>query len=269
MVRRPIASLSTTLEKAAAFKAELDRIYPDDLHKELWAVPKKAPNGSLYEWWWSFMKANEQNPGNTAITAVGDAAKKTIGTFGTLKGSFVEWWDAGGVDLFREQKVPKIIVHDAHADNEDGNQMLTISLPLGISKGLIRKQIDLLLDAFHENNDFKRHKASTAKLRIHPKIRYREIDYGKLINTWEVRQESLRNKVEKPFWEIHCEVNNLKAKIAAIKDDMEGSEADRIDFGKAGQELFTVAEDMMQNALLGSFPNDTAARARKAAKNRA
>ena len=269
MVRRPIASLSTMQEKAAAFKAELDRTYPDDLHKELWAVPSKAPDGSLYEWWWRFMKANERNPGNTAITAVGDAAKETIETFGALTDSFAEWWQTGGADLFREQKVPKVIVHDAYADNADDNQMLTISLPLGISRELIRKQIDLLLDTFHENNKFKRHKASTAKLRLHPKIRYRDVDYGSLIRVWEIRQQSLRESVEKPFWEIYCEAHKIPNKISAIKDDMKGSEADRIDYGKAGQELFTVAEDMMRNALLGSFPNDTASRSRKAAKNRA
>lgn len=256
MARRPAPIGLTPEEKVDAFREHMDEIYPDDLHKEIWNHQIDGPNGTLYEWWWRFMKANADIPNNTAIIAVGTEATNTLAAFGNLGGSFNVWWELGGAKAFREQQVPKIEVQ-AFRQQENANREfdeISIVLPLGISRKLIHAQIDVLLDHFHENAEFKRHKASTARLKIYPKPRYRDVHYGEFLDVWMLRQQDLAANTERPFWEIYCLVSGLAHKIPALGMLQRNTEDERNQYGKRGHELFTIAETMMRNALRGDFP---------------
>ena len=258
MARRPKLTGLTSMEKVAAFREHLDETYPDDLHKEIWNHRIDGPNGTLYEWWWRFMKANVDIPNNTAIRAVGTKAANTLEAFGNLQGSFIEWWERGGAEAFREQQVPKIEVrtyqHQENANREPNE--ISIVLPLGISRKLIHAQIDVLLDYFHENAEFKRHDASTARLKIYPKPRYRDVNYGEFLDVWMLRQQDLAANTERPFWEIYCLVSGLAHKIPELGMLQRNTEDERNEYGKRGHELFTIAETMMRNALRGDFPKN-------------
>ncbi|MEI6800362.1 MAG: hypothetical protein WCO04_14290 [Pseudomonadota bacterium] len=258
MARRPAPIGLTPEEKVDAFREHMDEIYPDGLHKEIWNHGIDGPNGTLYEWWWQFMKANAEIDGNTAIRAVGPRATQTLKAFGELRSSFIEWWECGGAEAFREQQVPKIEVrtyqHQENANSEFDE--ISIVLPLGISRKLIHAQIDVLLDHFHENAELKRHKASTAKLKIHPKPRYRSVNYREFLDVWMLRQQDLAANIERPFWEIYCLVSGLAHKIPALGMLQRNTEDERKEYGKRGHELFTIAETMMRNALRGYFPKN-------------
>lgn len=214
------------------------------------------------------MKANEDIPDNTAILAVGPRAANTLNAFGDLRGSFVEWWERGGAEAFREQQVPKIRI-DAdqyHDDLGNRHEFLSINLPLGISRKLIHAQIDVLLDHFHENAEFKRHKASTAPLKINPRHRSRSVNYQQILDLWKMKQVDLSNETNRPLWELNYIASN-KRNIPIDKMLRGVSEDQKIEYGKRCYELLVIAEEMMQNALTGSFPNYSEARAKKAAKS--
>jgi len=256
MARRPAPIGLTPEQKVDAFKTEMDQRYPDNLHKEIWNHSIDGPNGSLYEWWWRFMKANADIPKNTAIRAVGTQAANTLAAFGDLRSSFDEWWGQGGTEAFRERQVPKIEVRTYRQQEQANREFdeVSVVLPLGISRKLIHAQIDVLLDYFHENKEFKRHKSSTARLKIYPQRRFREVNYAELLAIWMQRQRDLVSNTERPFWEIFCRVSGLAHKIPELEKLQRNTEDERNEYGKRGHELFTIAEEIMQNALRGKFP---------------
>jgi hypothetical protein len=268
MARRPSQAALSPLEKANAFKKELDEIHGDAIFKELWFHSGKKPEDTLYRWWWEFMKANESIPQNTAIKHVGESANATISAFGELGDDFFDWWERTGKVVFQEESVPKImpLIHDKTTDEYLERNGVPIFLPLGISRKLIHEQVDILLDHFHANQSFKRHASSTAKMKIFAKNRHRSINYDELRKVWTLRQQDLISGNERPLWKIFCLATGKEGKIAELEKLNRNTEDERNEYGKRCSELLQVAEDMMRNALLGSFPNDTAARAKKSVR---
>jgi hypothetical protein len=268
MARRPVAPNLTLKAKAEAFVEELSRVYQDGLHKELWFHSGKKPEETLYRWWWEFMKANERMPDNTAIKHVGAAAEETLLTFGELGSNFLEWWERRGKKLFAEHKVPRIVplIHENMTDEYVERNGVPIFLPLGVSRKLIHAQIDVLLDYFHANKEFKRHQSSSASLKIFSKHRHRETDFKLLHTIWEMRQHDMKTPHERPLWKIFCLASGKEQEIPELELLNRNTEDERNEYGKRCSELLKVAEDMMRNALRGSFPNDTAARASKSSK---
>jgi hypothetical protein len=256
MARRPVPTGLTPEEMVDVFREHMDEIYPDDLHKEIWNHSKDGPNGTLYQWWWRFMKANEDIANNTAISAVGTKATNTLAAFDELGSSFIEWWGRGGAKAFREQQVPKIEIQ-AFRQQENANREfdeISIVLPLGISRKLIHAQIDVLLNYFHANAEFKRHKSSTAPLKIYPQQRFRDVNYGELLEVWVLRQQDLAANTARSFWEIYCLVSGLEQKIPELAKLQRNTEDERNEYGKRGSEIFNRAEKIMRNALRGEFP---------------
>lgn len=265
MARRPNEPRLTHGQRKAAFQAELDETYSNDIHKELWYRSGTKPEDTLYRWWWEFMRASEQIEGNTAKELVGKSANDTLLAFGEIGESFEDWWGRVGVKAFIERHVPLIRPFIFSKDDEDDREMLRInvSIPLTISKDLIIAQIKILLDHFHENEDFKRHKYSTADLKIHAKNRYRDVDYNLILEIWKLKQADIINHIDRPLWKIYC-IASSKGNIPTEKELDRVPVDKRIEYGKRCSELLVLAEELMQNALTGSFPNYTEARAKKA-----
>ena len=256
----------TRKEKEATFNREIFETYSDDIHKELWYRSGTKPENTLYRWWWEFMRASKQIEGNTARTLVGKSADDTLLAFGEIGESFEDWWGRVGVKAFIERRVPTIAPYVSYDDDQDDREMssIDVSIPLGISRKIIITQINILLDHFHENEDFKRHKYSTAQLKIHAKNRYRDVDYNLILEIWKLKQADIINKIDRPLWKIYC-IASSKGNIPTEKQLEEVAVDKRIEYGKRCSELLVIAEEMMQNALTGSFPNYTEARAKKAA----
>jgi len=266
MTRRPNKPRLTIGQRKAAFQAELDATYSNEIHKELWYRSDIKPEETLYRWWWEFMRASEEIEGNKARELVGKSADDTLKAFGEIGDSFEDWWDRVGVRAFIERRVPLIKPFIFPKYDQDDSEMLRIdvSIPLTISKDLIIAQIKILLDHFHENEDFKRQKYSTADLKIHAKHRYRKDDYNLILEIWKLNQSDIINHIDRPLWKIYC-IASSKGNIPTEKQ-LETVPVDkRIEYGKRCSELLAIAEEMMKNALTGSFPNYTEARAKKAA----
>lgn len=265
MARGPNEPRLTLGQRKAAFQAELDATYSNDIHKELWYRSGTKPEDTLYRWWWEYMRASEQIEGNTAKKLVGKSADDTLLAFGEIGESFEDWWGRVGAKAFIERRVPQIKPLIISRNDEDDREMLRIqvSIPLTLSKDLIIAQIKILLDHFHENEEFKRHKYSTADLKIHAKHRYRDIDYNLILEIWKLKQADIINNIDRPLWKIYC-IASSKGKIPT-EEELDKVPVDkRIQYGKRCPELLSIADEMMQNALCGSFPNYTEARAKKA-----
>lgn len=268
MPTRPTKPEITPQEKARKFKTALDARFPDQLVKDEYMDPGKPIEESIYRWWWEFMRANADFEGNTAIKGVGVSADATLNAFGDLGESFIQWWNNGGKANFQETTVPKIHLHmpvsiTYEYINKTG---LLVLLPVTIKRDLIHEQIDVLLDHFHANKEFKRHEASTARLRINPKLRHRKIDYALVLKIWKIKQEEIAKGAERSLWETYCLASNWIAEIAELKKPGAGTKSKRDEYSKRCYELLQIGEDLMQNALRGSFPNDTTTRAKKSRK---
>lgn len=267
MARRPNEPRLSIGQRKAAFQDELNETYSDDIHKELWYRSGTKPEDTLYRWWWEFMRASQGIEGNTARKLVGKSADETLQAFGKIGESFEDWWDRIGVKAFIERRVPLIRPFISRRYEQDDSEMerIDVSIPLTISKELIIAQIKILLDHFHENENFKRHKYSTAQLKIHAKNRYRDVNYKLILEIWKLKQADIKNEADRPLWEIYCIAsNNRNLPINELLGKV--TEDQKIEYGKRCYELLVIAEEMMQNALCGSFPNYTEARAKKAAK---
>lgn len=269
MAHRPTKTEITPQEKAQKFRTALDARFPNQLVKDEYMEPGKPIEESTYRWWWEFMRASADMEGNTAIREVGEGAGETLDAFGDLGESFIQWWNNGGRANFQEANVPKIHLHMPESTTYDYIKRtgLLVLLPLTIKRDLIHEQIDVLLDNFHANKKFKRHEASTARLRIHPKMRHRKIDYGLVLRIWKIKQEEIATGGRKPNWEIYCLASNRIDEIEKLQVPGPGTMSKRDEYGKRCSELLQIGEDLMRNALLGSFPNDTAARTKKSRKS--
>ena len=266
MARQPNEPRLTLGQRKAAFKTEMNETYSDDIHKELWYRSGTKPEDTLYRWWWEFMRASEQIEGNTAKELVGKSADDTLLAFGEIGESFEDWWGRVGANAFVERRVPLIEPFLFYNDDQHDGEIdrIEVSIPLNISKDLIIAQIKILLAHFHENENFKRHKYSTAQLKIHAKNRYRDVDYNLILEIWKLKQADIKNHIDRPLWKIYC-IASSKGNIPTEKELDRVPVDKRIEYGKRCSELLVLAEELMQNALTGSFPNYTEARAKKAA----
>ena len=141
-----------------------------------------------------------------------------------------------------------------------------VIIPMNISRELILKQINTVLDVYHNGDKLKRHIYSTAMRKIYHGHRYRTTDYDLLLNIWEAKQkQAMRGKEDKKdlWWQIYCDAIGDKALKAELGKGTRQTSDERTKYSKRAQDLYEQAEEMMRNAILGEFPNDDLYQERK------
>jgi hypothetical protein len=253
--------------------------FPRDLHKEIWGFGNRRPDQTMYRWWWEFVRAYvdyaDQYPVKSAKKRA--ARDATLAKFGELGRNFNEWWGRLGSQLFAEDGVPLITallpstVHDAFEEDET----IIVSIPLNISRDLIVKQLRVALTKCHGGVEVERHAASSAKLKIYPRRIYPDTNYEDLLAIWVAKQEDNRRGGNKAWWEISCDAardEQTRAELTPLDRydrNRETAAADaakaeaRLQLGKQAEALYQQADVLMENAIIGEFPNDGKFQAKK------
>ena len=268
---------------------KMQKRYPRDLHKEIWAHNGVKPDQTLYRWWWEFLKASQEYPAVRRELARDKIKKDAISDvenkFGKLGDDFNEWWKNKGSGLFSEQGVPLVTVLMPMPDNDAFKKLngVVVMIPLSINRQLIQEQLEYILDEYHAGNELKRHEASSAELTIYPRVNYPNTKYDVLINVWRERQKSLKMKDERPWWEIYCDATNdtkLKQSLMPSKRAAKSNASrelsreelktlngklasDRKKYSRKAEVIYQQADVLLRNALIGEFPRDDSFQERK------
>jgi hypothetical protein len=265
----------------------LEKRFPRNLHKEHWQEgevdqnkkkrgPKRtktaAPKlqSTLYNWWWEFQRAARDFPKVredviAKSEAHAEALAKNDRYFGELGDDFLKWWDAGGHAIFREEDIPliSVLAPKTLGDKFIEENGVILIIPMTISRELIHKQLDEVLEVYHPGDKLKRHKFSTADRPIYSEHRYRTTDFSFLIEVWRRKQKKLKSDTDDSWWEIYCDATGDEL----LKTKLEGNNAnnvgDKIHYAKRAKEAFDQASELIRNALIGEFPKDDAYQARK------
>ena len=209
---------------------------------------------SLYGWWWRFLKASPEYP--PTGEALNDQRKKSLyEDFGDLGEDFGEWWAYRGRYLFREQAmVPLVrVVGRAGDRNIYGHtQSLTLEVPMTITREALLEQLNYIFDRFHPGEKLLRHAHSTAQRKIYPRVRYRRDKLKNLLEVWKLHTE--RSKLS--WYEIGAQLNLSASHVILDRDSAAEQTAKRTSMAVVAKRLYTQANKIMANALIGEFPRD-------------
>lgn len=247
---------------------DLERHYRADLLKELSQSYQRELDrtteallldGSLYHWWWKFIQAHYEFPSSQRDPRQDAAVADTEELFGDRRLEFNMWWMLEGRGLFQEQGgLPLIKVLDLDRSFGAGEfpKTITLEVPLTIPRDGIVHQLDKILAICHAGPKLVRHATSTARVKIHPKPRYRLDKMNLLLDIWR-RVQSEIDWLDRPneeWWEIARDVH-LNASIN--KDEYAGLTKDtKRDLGRSARRLYDQADSIMAHAVRGQFPHD-------------
>lgn len=115
--------------------------------------PKSAWEGTVYYWWWNYLKRNEQYLQCCENAGAGKCSQ-LYKDFGDVRGnSFKDWWgkDGRGGHLFAEPRAEDSIrVLEKGQEALDISETFTVSIPLYLQKKIILKRFKELLDERHK-----------------------------------------------------------------------------------------------------------------------
>lgn len=132
--------------------------------------PESAWTGSIYYWWWEYLKRNPEYISCCERGGEGNLAD-LYQDFGDVRGdNFKAWWteNSRGVNLFAEPRANDSVRALETAEPAlDSNEYLTISLPLLFPKRFLQKEFKKLLALHHKGRrGYQNAKKSQAKYRI-------------------------------------------------------------------------------------------------------
>lgn len=164
------------------------------------AAELAAARGSFYYWWWAFLR--ESQDFRKALTGKKDEPYATIARdFGRLGDSFETWWLQRGRDLFAEKvAIPRVrcLEHGIVVNLEQINPKLVVELPLTIRRATILRQVNRLLEQYHQGPRLKVLAHSSAQRKLYAKSRMRLATLALLHAVWVKRKEN----PQLPWWEI-------------------------------------------------------------------
>ena len=132
--------------------------------------PESAWMGTVYYWWWAYLKRNVDYLETCSNNGVGTCAT-AYNDFGDVRGDdFKAWWSQGGrgLHLFAEPRAEdsmRLLETDEKALSRE--EALTVSIPLYLPRKLIERRFKQLLDAHHTGKRGRQlAKRSKARYRI-------------------------------------------------------------------------------------------------------
>ena len=115
--------------------------------------PKSAWEGTVYYWWWIYLKRNQEYLQCCEKGGKGKLAA-LYKDFGDVRGdSFQKWWmeDSHGAHLFADpQAEDSIRVMEIGQEALDPSEAFTVSIPLYLPKKTILRRFKELLDERHQ-----------------------------------------------------------------------------------------------------------------------
>ena len=237
-------------------RAELKAAHERPIVKDLLKYGDDHLEDSHYRWWWEFVRVGATDAALcTKLLADQDKAEKfraVLSDFKSEDDDFSSWWKDQGRELFKETSLPYIDVIGTKIVNSDGvaTPKVLLEVPLTMSRRLLRKQFEAIIDHFYPK-EFMRHAASTARRKIEPAQKDRIIDYAYLLSIWTHRQSN----PHLPLWEVHCLAMDDQDLRQRLGNDGNTSD-ERQELTKKAERAYKQSNELMENALIGAFPDD-------------
>lgn len=171
--------------------------------------PAFAWEGSVYYWWWAYLKRNREY---LACCESGGAGKlsKHYKDFGDVRGdSFKAWWSENdrGARLFAEPKAEDSVrVLEEGEKVASRSQALTLSLPLNLPKKFLLQRCRELLADVRKGGVGKlyaRASDATYKVTGQPNL----IALKRALMVYDAIEASKGVKPRKPYWKIATELD--------------------------------------------------------------
>lgn len=176
--------------------------------------PAFAWEGSVYYWWWAYLKRNQEYLAcceNAGVGALADHYKD----FGDVRGDdFKAWWSENdrGARLFAEPKAEDSVrVLEEGEKASSAALALTLSLPLNLPKKfLLQRCRDLLADVRKGGVGKLYARASDARYKVtgQPNL----VALKRALMVYDAIEASKRMKPKKPYWRIATELDLIEDK---------------------------------------------------------
>lgn len=165
--------------------------------------PKSAWEGSVYYWWWAYLRLNERYLQCCNLDGKGELAK-LYAKFGDVRGDdFRAWWTepVNGVErgayLFAEPATNSIRLLEEGEKAPSRSEALTLSLPLNLPKKLLEKRFAEFLIAHHKGKRGKQlAKSSKAICKVKGQPNMPALALG--LKIYELK----KSNPKMPLWEI-------------------------------------------------------------------
>lgn len=176
--------------------------------------PKSASawEGSVYYWWWAYLKRNKQYLDCCERGGRGELSEH-YKDFGDVRGdSFKAWWSENdrGARLFAEPKAEDSVrVLEEGEKAASRSQALTLSLPLNLPKKfLLERCRELLADVRKGGKGqlYARSSDAVYKITGQPNL----VALKRALLVYDAVEASKVSKPKKPFWKIATELDLVK-----------------------------------------------------------
>jgi len=216
-------------------------------------MPKSAWEGSVYYWWWMYLKRNKEY-----LRCCDKGGKGKLAAlykdFGDVRGNdFKKWWIEGGrgAHLFADpQAEDSIRVMETGQEALDPSEAFTVSIPLYLPKKTILRRFKELLDERHQGR--RGHQlAKKTKARYQVKG---QPNIPAIKQALEVYDFTLANPDLK-LWEIGNSIPRLQMANKLKSTDTPGERADKRNVLAATVSRYLKrAKNSINNTALGKFP---------------
>jgi hypothetical protein len=215
--------------------------------------PKSAWEGTVYYWWWAYLKRNQEYLNCCEKSGKGRLSR-LYKNFGDVRGdSFQKWWMEGGrgAHLFADpQAEDSIRVMEIGQEALDPSEAFTVSIPLYLPKKTILRRFKELLDERHQGRrGYQLAKRSKARYQIKGQPNVPAIKQA--LEVYDFRQANPDLKL----WEIGNAIPRLQMANKLNSSDTDSERADKRNVLAATVSRYLKrAENSIKNTTLGIFP---------------
>lgn len=215
--------------------------------------PKSAWEGTVYYWWWVYLKRNQEYLNCCEKGGKGKLAV-LYKDFGDIRGdSFQKWWMEGGrgAHLFADpQAEDSIRVMEIGQEALDPSEAFTVSIPLYLPKKTILRRFKELLDERHQGRrGYQLAKRSKARYQIKGQPNVPAIKQALEVYDYRIANPDLK------LWEIGNAIPRLQMANKLKSSDTDSERADKRNVLAATVSRYLKrAENSIKNSSLGIFP---------------
>ena len=214
--------------------------------------PASAWMGTVYYWWWAYLKRSDRYIACCEQGGSGDLAE-LYADFGDVRGdSFKQWWleDSRGLRLFAEPRGEdsvRILTPDDQVLSQ--SEALTVSLPLYLPRRHLERAFKQLLAQVHPGKrGIQLAKHSQARYRVHGQPNTKALQKGlEVYDRWKSSKE--------PLWKIGNDLPGIIRTQKINANELKGEEMlKRRALAATVRRYISRVEQSIQNVEVGVFP---------------
>lgn len=183
--------------------------------------PRTAWEGSVYYWWWAYLKRNKEYLACCESGGTGRLAN-FYKDFGDVRGdSFKAWWSDNdrGARLFAERPAEDSVrVLKAGEQAESEANFLTLSLPLNLPKEFLLRRCRALLADYRKGERgqlYARRSEATYKITGQPNPEALK----RALMVYDAIEAAKGAKPKKPYWKIATELDLVEPERKVLSTD--------------------------------------------------